>query len=102
VSLRYGDDRVNADGTLGFGVYPEKRVMPIVSKLDFHQVSALGASGAVDFEDSIGARAPAFRHFQNESSSFISSYPRWTAAFAQEHFAIEGAKATGLIRMRAG
>ena len=76
--------------------------MPIVNKLDLHQVSALGASGPVDFKDRVGARATTFWHFQNELSSFISNYSRWTAAFAQEHFAIEGARVISLIRMRDG
>lgn len=46
-----GDDSVNSDGCLGFWVYPEVRVMPIVSELDLHEVSAPRASRSVDLED---------------------------------------------------
>jgi len=65
-------------------VDPQERVLPVVRKLNLHEVAAFRASRASRFEYCVRAYAVAFSSFKNQCAALIDGYSRRTACLA--HF----------------
>jgi hypothetical protein len=78
---------INSYRAMGFGIYPQEWVFPVVSQFDLHGVIAFRTPGASCFENCVGALTIAVNSLKYEFSAFIPRDSRWRASFAEgSHF----------------
>ena len=76
-------DFVKPDRIVSSRVDPEKRVLPVVCKLNLNRMITFRTTGPLWAEDGFGAVAVATYAFKNQPSSLVARDSRRTASLAE-------------------